>query len=290
MTERPPVVHPVLACFFGVTTWSVPRVLATLTAALVLVSPLVVNVPRAETIEEIENCYGNRIVYGELFEPNDLNPLAPDLNTSALRLREMIYEGLYTINKKGEYEPLLARSYRQVGDTLLVVSLRTDIWWHDGTKFKTDDVIFTYECLLQNAEFSSAEVRKLAGRIKHVRALGSDAIEFRVEQMPRFPEVLLAIRILPSHLFSNCTSDAIRSGLPDGRLRKPVGTGPFVFGQRHPFFGTVSLQANRDYYLYPAFDRELTRFGSRRGPFLDAIEMRPYPSAVGEVSDLRGGI
>ena len=57
---------------------------------------------------------------------------------------EAVFDNLIVFNEKEfKFEPLLAKSWKQVDDKTLEFSLRDDVKWHDGQPFTADDVIST---------------------------------------------------------------------------------------------------------------------------------------------------
>src|SRR5918996_3712684 len=54
------------------------------------------------------------------------------------------WDGLLHRNlETGEYEPLLATSYKWVDDTTMEFELRDDVLFHNGDKLDADDVVYT---------------------------------------------------------------------------------------------------------------------------------------------------
>ena len=57
---------------------------------------------------------------------------------------ETIYDNLIIFNEKTlKFEPLLAKSWKQLDANTLEFQLRDDVKWHDGEKFDADDVVHT---------------------------------------------------------------------------------------------------------------------------------------------------
>ncbi len=57
---------------------------------------------------------------------------------------EAVFDNLIVFNEKDfKFEPLLAKSWKQVDPLTLEFELRDDIKWHDGEKFDADDVVHT---------------------------------------------------------------------------------------------------------------------------------------------------
>ena len=67
-----------------------------------------------------------------------------DPNSETVFQSETIYDNLIIFNEKSlKFEPLLAKSWKQVNATTIELELRDDVKWHDGEKFDADDVVHT---------------------------------------------------------------------------------------------------------------------------------------------------
>ena len=57
---------------------------------------------------------------------------------------EAVFDNLVVFNEKDfKFEPLLAKSWKQIDDKTLEFQLRDDVKWHDGQPFSADDVVST---------------------------------------------------------------------------------------------------------------------------------------------------
>ena len=65
-----------------------------------------------------------------------------------LAVSKLVFSGLFKLSPKGELQPDLARNIT-VDDIGLnyTVTLRDDVYWHDGEKFNADDVVYTYDTI-----------------------------------------------------------------------------------------------------------------------------------------------
>jgi peptide/nickel transport system substrate-binding protein len=94
------------------------------------------------------------IAHGSRFaDPENWNILLPTaVSRSASGMHQLIYEYFFYINMQtGELIPWLATGYNYSPDyTVLTVYLRKGVTWSDGKPFTADDVVFTYNLLLQH--------------------------------------------------------------------------------------------------------------------------------------------
>jgi ABC-type transport system substrate-binding protein len=181
---------------------------------------------RAETL--------NIAISGPIPDPTNLNLYAPGVSRSNTGLHQMIYEYFFYQNlQTGEYIPWLAEDYEYNDDfTAITVHLRPGIKWNDGEDFTPDDVIFTYNTLLENPGMTWAS--EVASWVESVEALDDHTVRFNLTHAsPRFHLVREAfpgvgiwggITILPKHVWEGQDPLTFKSS-------DPVGTGPYRLAQ-----------------------------------------------------------
>ena len=81
--------------------------------------------------------------------PNRINPLLATDSASG-EIAGWIFNGLVKFNKDAKIVGDLAKEWKFENNTTLIFTLRDNVYWHDGVKFKADDVIFTYDLLKSN--------------------------------------------------------------------------------------------------------------------------------------------
>ncbi|MEO0599562.1 MAG: ABC transporter substrate-binding protein, partial [Chloroflexota bacterium] len=151
-----------------------------------------------------------------------LNPLL--ISSQVERdITSLIFQGLVGINEFGEPEPELASDWAFSRDGYeMVVLLRQDILWQDGTPFDVEDVLYTYS-LLASPDFPVPEVRAFWQTVE-IQRLGNFALRFRLAQpLASFP-TRLTMGILPQHALVGTTA----SGLLEHPFNlTPIGTGAY---------------------------------------------------------------
>lgn len=75
--------------------------------------------------------------------------------------------------------PLAARSYRSNGDTLLDITIRDDIYFHDGSLMTVEDVIYSINWAKDRKSKSRQRIR-LSKWIKNVTKTGPDALQIEM--------------------------------------------------------------------------------------------------------------
>jgi peptide/nickel transport system substrate-binding protein len=183
--------------------------------------------------------------YGDLFidaSIGDASTLLPPLISDAASagLASLIYSGLVKYDGNLNLVGDLAKSWEISPDGLtLTFKLRRGVKWHDGAPFTAQDVLFTYQVMVDPKTPTAYSGDYL--QVKQAEVL--DDYTFRVTYPQPFAPALgsWALNILPRHLLEG--KDITAS--PLGRC--PIGTGPFKFKEWRAG-EKVALTYNPDYF------------------------------------------
>jgi peptide/nickel transport system substrate-binding protein len=186
--------------------------------------------------------------------------------------RALLFLPLLRYGPALELEPLLAESFELDGDSAVLLRLRGDVRWHDGTPTTAHDVAFTF--LRAKDPATGYPNPAFFMYWTDVEVLDSLTVRFRflphadpLAGVPFFP-------IMPRHLLDT---------IPPARLaqaefnRRPVGNGPFRFVEYRANDRWV-FEANPD---FPA--------GLGGPPLLDRLVWRVVPEASAQVTELQTG-
>lgn len=157
-------------------------------------------------------------------EPSLLNPLL-STDTSSSSVEGMIFEGLIDVDRDLNYRPLLAERWLTTdqGKTWRFY-LKQNVLWHDGKPFTADDVVFTFNKLLDpktNTVRRSSYV--INGQPIKIKKLNDHLLEIKLPEVFAPFELAMTMQIIPEHIYKN--EDINRSKFN----RAPIGTGPFKF-------------------------------------------------------------
>ncbi|MEZ4532048.1 MAG: ABC transporter substrate-binding protein [Thermomicrobiales bacterium] len=197
----------------------------------------------------------------------DATGLDPHTQTAfaSLRLLELIYEPLLTVDANLELVPVLAESWEFSEDgSQLTFHLREGVTFHDGSDFTSADVIASYERILDEATGSATRTNLLS--IESMEAPDDHTVVLNLS----IPDVPL-LTALASTNAAILSSDVIASGDP---TTDAIGTGPFKLDNWTPD-QTTNLSANADWWA--------------GAPKIDGIEMRIIPDESTIMAALRAG-
>lgn len=205
--------------------------------------------------------FGGKHIEGVVGQPRFINPVLANSEIDR-DLVQLVFSSLMKYDSNGELVPDLLETYEvKEGGRVYEVSLKKNIFWHDGQPLTTDDVIFTIETI-QDPDFNSPQIVNWLG-IK-TEKISSYRLRFVLES-PYFPFLeRLTIKILPKHIFEKVSPESFPLEIHN---LQPIGSGPFVFKEiNYNEKGNVIslvLQRNENYY-----DKK---------PYLEEIEFRFFP-------------
>jgi len=211
---------------------------------------------------------GDTLILG-ILSPMILNPI---LYTDAPsgQIIGTIFSGLVRTNDRLEFEPNLAKSWEveflDDGRKVITFHLRQDVLWHDGTPFTAEDVLFTFETLMDPHTIT---IRR--GDYEQVQTWEViDPHTFRVTFVEPFAPAFGAFArgIIPKHLLEGEDINIAAFNLA------PIGTGPFVFRE---WISDVHV----------IVDRNENYFG--QVPYLDSIMWRIIPELEVRMLELEAG-
>jgi peptide/nickel transport system substrate-binding protein len=218
--------------------------------------------PLEDPEEPAEPAAGGVLVAAISGEPDQLDP---HLTTAypSFQVLENVYDTLVQPDAELQFEPALASDWSVSDDQLTwTFELREGVTWHNGRDFVADDVVFSYERIMEEG----ANAWRFEA-VEDVRAVDDLTVEIDVSQpTPNLLSNIGAFKgmaIVPSEI------------VDDGSIgQEPVGTGPFQFAS-YTEGSNVVLEANPDYW--------------GEGPFIEGVEFRFIPEGSVAMTNLRAG-
>lgn len=211
------------------------------------------------------------LIVGEMSNYEGLNPMSTT-DAHARDIYEQMFLSLLDENDDFmTFEPRLATSYEFSEDRRqLTFKLREDVYWSDGVKFTSRDVVETF--LAQKDPATGWSSRHLKEHIDSVEATGDYEVVYHFSEV--YPYQVMDARdgpILPAHIIKDIPHEELGK-VPVERF--PV-TGPFMIEQWEKGQKLI-LKANPRYY-----DEDIPR--------LTRVIFKIIPDQVTLVTQLRYG-
>ena len=177
-----------------------------------------------------------------------------------------MFDSLLHKNKKLEYEPSLATSWKSVNDTTWELKLRKGVKFHNGDPMTAEDVKYSFERVLDPKKKSPQYGNIRA--VKEVRIVDAETIRIVTDKpFPLLLERLVFFPILPKKHIDKVGDEVFGTA-------QPVGTGPWKF-----------VEWKRDQYIkLEAFDQHW-----RGRPPFKTLVFRTIPEISTEVAELKTG-
>ena len=174
-----------------------------------------------------------------------LNPLYAT-SDAEMAASHLLFSSLYSYDTTGNLHKSMAESMK-VDETgkLYTLTLRPDIYWHDGVLLTAKDVAFTINLIKKPAAMSPLRIN---WQDVDVKAVDDTTIEFRLPAAYAAFPYALTFAVLPSHILASVPAGAIRENTFS---RSPVGSGPFSFR----LLQTIGGKNGRKIVQMTAFDK-----------------------------------
>ncbi|MDP2691550.1 MAG: DUF4115 domain-containing protein [bacterium] len=184
---------------------------------------------------------------GLVGRPLLLNPVLLMGNPVDKDISQVIFSGLTRYNPHtGLIEDDIATSEKSKDNLTYTFTLVPDAFWHNGVPVSADDVVFTYQSVIQNEAFPNVALRQMFSDVT-VKKIDDRTVQFQLDNPYSFFLANVTIGLLPKHLYELIPVD----NLDKSEINQaPVGTGPYKFATWTVKNDTyeVTLQRNDQYY------------------------------------------
>ncbi len=241
---------------------------------------------------------GGRLVLAQRTEPKTLNWLAATDSASREVLQRLMGDLIHINRQSLNPEPALAKSWKVSQDGLhWELELRQGIKFSDGHGFDADDVVFTFEAILDEQVHSPQRaLLMLDGKPIVVRKLDTYRIAFDLPQPYSVPERLFdGIFILPRHkleaawkqgrldeMWRLSTPPSEIAGLGPFRVKKYVA-GQHITLERNPHYWKVDQAGAQLPYLTElefvfagSEDNQMLRFQAGESDIISRVGARNF--------------
>ncbi len=178
-----------------------------------------------------------------------------------------IFDALVQQDITGALHPGLAESWDISEDGLTYTfNLRQDALWTDGEPVDADDVVFTFDKVM-DPDVAAINRRWFVGALESWQAVDQFTVEFTLNY-PASPILahFAQQRIAPESLMGDLTAEEINTQY---QQEAPVTSGPFKWVETVP--GQVVIVERNDDYYFPRGSNDY-----RYVPWLDGIEFHPW--------------
>jgi peptide/nickel transport system substrate-binding protein len=158
--------------------------------------------------------------------PTSLDPADHRSRQSETVIRNM-FDGLVTRDTRSGVHLELAESLEWLDEQTLEVILRQDVLFHDGTPMTADDVVFTFERIINENQIEYPEPhtsprKGLIAPLESIEKTGDYSVVMNFSgPWPPAMQMLVHQQIVPKHYLEEVGTE--------GFIEHPIGTGPFKF-------------------------------------------------------------
>jgi len=179
------------------------------------------------------------------------------------RVTELVWDRLMRIGPDGLPEPWAAESVVWEDDTNVVLTMRSDMLWHDGTPVTIDDIAYSFEAILTGDDPGEApQYRPFVANVENVEIIDDTSVRVTLnDPLASFETSTLAkLNVIPKHIWEPLINDLLTQedtnaeGLPFDMEGVMVGSGPYKMVAFDPNEFAI-LEANPDHWSPPNADR-----------------------------------
>ncbi len=209
---------------------------------------------------------GGTFVEASIGDASFLNPVLSS-DSASNDINNLVFNGLVKYDKNIQLTGDLAERWDVAdGGKTLTFYLRKNVQWHDGKPFTAEDVLFTFQRLIDPKTRTPFSVDFL--QVEKAEVLSPYVFRVRYKR-PFAPAVeSWGMGIIPKHIFENTDINTNPAN------KNPIGTGPYIF-HSWKTDEKIEIRANPNYFE----DR----------PYLDRYVYRIIPDLSVQFLELRQG-
>ena len=185
------------------------------------------------------------IVVGLAWAPTSLDPTDHRERQSETVARNM-FDGLVTRDTRSGVHMELAQEMNWLDDRTLEVRLRQGVLFHDGTEMTADDVVFTFNRIIQENAIEypvphTSLRRGLVNPLDSIEKVDGYTVMMHLRApWPQAMQMLVHQQIVPRHYIEEVGTL--------GFIQHPIGTGPFRFVSADPDLAEIVMERFDSYY------------------------------------------
>jgi len=195
------------------------------------------------------------------FDPNLVTAFA------SFRILENVYDGLLKYDENMNLIPNIAEKYEIPDPNTIIFTIRDDVYFHSGERLTVEDVLYTFERIMDKEVGSPAAA--YYSEVENIEVLDSKRIQFKLK-VPMANTLLINFASTNSAIVSK---EFVEAG--NNLQLKTNGTGPFFISEYVPG-DHITLEKNSNYFV-------------PEQPYLDKIVFRIIPEEISRATALRNG-
>ncbi len=253
------------------------KIIVTVLAVVALLSTVQILQSFYREHTEILPAEGGIYTEGAVGKVELINPLFVRQGSVTHDLSQLIFSGLTKYDSAtGELVADLANYKMSADGKTYTFVIKEGAKWQDGQPVTSDDILFTYNSVLNSPAFRGAILTYNDYKGIKVAKIDERTVEFLLEKPDSFFLVKTLTGILPQHLLADQPVETLDQSFFN---QFPIGSGRYKMISVTPFedFAEVSLEANEDFYDGP--------------PNISTIVLRVFPTfkeLLKNVSELDG--
>lgn len=178
-------------------------------------------------------------------------------------ISSLIFSGLMKFDSlEGKMKDHLADHTLSSDKKTYTFRLKEGLKWHDGASLTSDDIMFTFQSVIQHKDFSNESLKQAFKEVK-IEQINEREVTFTIPYPYKFFLTNFTVGILPKHILKDIPVSEMEY---HSFSQNPIGNGPFSYG------GIEEVKRNIFQIRLDSFNKSLY------SPFLDAVEFRIYPS------------
>lgn len=223
---------------------------------------------------EIRPVAGGTYKEGLVGYPRFINPIYGVSSDVDRDLVQLLFSGLMKYDKNGLIVPDLAKEYKILEEgKVLEFYLKENVFWSDGEKLTTDDLIFTIETI-QNPDYKSPLRANWLG-VK-VEKISDSALRFKLKSPYSATLENLTLKILPHHIWRDISPENFPLSIYN---LQPIGSGPYqIKSLKQDKLGNIkslTLTVNQRYFGKKPNIKEISfYFFNNEGDLISAAQKK----------------
>ncbi|MGD9093238.1 MAG: ABC transporter substrate-binding protein [Anaerolineales bacterium] len=185
------------------------------------------------------------LIVGMANAPVALDP-ADHRNREAETVIRNMFDGLVTRDTRSGVHMEIAEEMNWLDDQTLEIKLRDGVTFHDGSEMTVDDVVYTYQRVIQEnmIEYPEPHTSPRKGLIAPLESIekvdeNTVVMHFNAAWPPAF-QMIVHQQIVPQGYLEEVGTE--------GFINNPIGTGPFKFVSTQPGLVEVVMERYDGYY------------------------------------------